>query len=135
MRILILGGNGFIGKNLIDKLSNNTECSIFFPTREHVDILKYEDISKSIVARIDENPLNMPQFSRSEVQKIVKTFNMYVKFPKSRWPEIELSEEDTPEGNRIYNDLKDEFTDLFFDEKDEDFEAAALEKSVKYPMN
>ena len=45
MRILILGGNGFIGKNLIDKLSNNTECSIFFPTREHVDILKYEDIS------------------------------------------------------------------------------------------
>ena len=28
-----------------------------------------------------------------------------------------------------------EFVDLFFDEKDEDFEAAALEKTVKYPMN
>ena len=32
-------------------------------------------------------------------------------------------------------DLKYEFIDQFFDEKDEDFEAAALEKTVKYPMN
>ena len=60
---------------------------------------------------------------------------MYVKFPKSRWPEIKLAEEETPEGNRLYNELKDEFVDLFFNEKDEDFEAAALEKTVKYPMN
>ena len=102
---------------------------------EKLGYLKYEDISKSLVARIDENPLDMPLFPRSEVGKIVKTFNMYVKFPKLRWPEIKLAEEETPEGNRLYNELKDEFVDLFFNEKDEDFEAAALEKTVKYPMN
>ena len=102
---------------------------------ERLGYLKYEDISKSLVARIDENPLDMPLFPRSEVGKIVKTFNMYVKFPKSRWPEIKLAEEETPEGQKIYNELKDEFVDLFFDEKDEDFEAAALEKKAKYPMN
>ena len=72
----------------------------------------------------------MPQFLRSEVTKIVKTFIMYVKFPKSRWPEIKMTEEDTTEGKRIYNELKNEFVDLYFDEKDEAFEAAALEKIV-----
>ena len=102
---------------------------------EKLGLLKYEDISKSLVARIDENPLDMPQFPRSEVGKIVKTFNMYVKFPKSRWPEIKKAEEETTEGNRIYNELKNEFVDLFFDEEDEDFEAAAMEKTVKYPIN
>ena len=49
--------------------------------------------------------------------------------------EIKRAEEDTPEGNKIYNDLKDEFADLFFNEKDENFEAAAMEKTIKYPMN
>ena len=102
---------------------------------EKLGLLKYEDISKSLVARIDENPLDMPQFPRSEIGKIVKTFNMYVKFPRTRWPEIKMAEEDTTEGNRIYNKLKNEFVDLFFDEKDEDFEAAAMEKTVKYPIN
>ena len=102
---------------------------------ERLGLLKYEDISKSIVARIDENPLDMPQFPRSEVNKIIKTFNMYVKFPKSRWPEIKMAEEETPEANRIYNNLRDEFIDLYFNEKNEDFEAAAMEKTIKYPMN
>ncbi len=102
---------------------------------EKLGYLNYEDISKSLVARIDENPLDMPQFSRSEVGKIVKTFNMYVKFPKSRWPEIKKAEEDTPEGNKIYNDLKVEFVDRFFNDKSENFEAASMAKTVKYPIN
>ena len=102
---------------------------------ERLGLLKYEDISKSIVARIDENPLDMPQFPRSEVNKIIKTFNMYVKFPKSRWPEIKMAEEETPEANRIYNNLRDEFIELYFNEKDEDFETAAMEQQVKSPMS
>jgi len=101
---------------------------------ENLGYLKYEDISKSLVARIDENPLDMPQFPRSEVLKIVKTFNMYVKFPKSRWSDIKRAEEDTPEGETIYNELKAEFVDLYFDKTDEDFEAAALEKTLASPM-
>ena len=53
---------------------------------------------------------------------------MYVKFPKSRWPEIKMAEEETPEANRIYNNLRDEFIELYFNEKDEDFENAAMEQ-------
>ena len=101
---------------------------------ERLGYLKNEDISKSLVARIDENPLDMPQFPRAEIGKIVKTFNMYVKFPKNRWPEIKKAEEDTPEGNKIYQELKNEFTSLFFNENDENFEAAAMEQEVKSPM-
>ena len=102
---------------------------------ERLGYLKYEDISKSLVARIDENPLDMPQFPRAEIGKIVKTFNMYVKFPKTRWPEIKKAEEDTPEGNKIYQELKNEFTSLFFNEQDENFEAAAMEQQLKSPMS
>jgi radical SAM superfamily enzyme YgiQ (UPF0313 family) len=102
---------------------------------ERLGYLKNEDISKSLVSRIDENPLDMPQFSRSEIGKLVKTFNMYVKFPKTRWPEIKKAEEETPEGNKIYQELKNEFTSLFFNEKDENFEAASMEQQVKSPMS
>ena len=102
---------------------------------ERLGYLKNEDISKSLVARIDENPLDMPQFPRTEIGKIVKTFNMYVKFPKNRWPEIKKAEEETPEGNKIYQELKNEFTSLFFNEQDENFEAAAMEQQVKSPMS
>lgn len=102
---------------------------------ERLGYLKNEDISKSLVARIDENPLDMPQFPRTEIGKIVKTFNMYVKFPKNRWPEIKKAEEETSEGNKIYQELKNEFTSLFFNEQDENFEAAAMEQQVKSPMS
>ncbi len=102
---------------------------------ERLGYLKNEDISKSLVSRIDENPLDMPQFPRAEIGKLVKTFNMYVKFPKNRWPEIKKAEEDTPEGNKIYQELKNEFTSLFFNEQDENFEAAAMEQQVKSPMS
>jgi radical SAM superfamily enzyme YgiQ (UPF0313 family) len=102
---------------------------------ERLGYLKNKDISKSMVSRIDENPLDMPQFPRTEIGKIVKTFNMYVKFPKNRWPEIKKAEEDTPEGNKIYQELKNEFTSLFFNEQDENFEAAAMEQQVKSPMS
>ncbi|MBA7585787.1 hypothetical protein ES708_27776 [subsurface metagenome] len=59
----------------------------------------------------------MPQFPKKEVQAIVKTFNMYVKFPESRWPDIKKAEEDSPEGQKIYKELKQEFMDKFFDVK------------------
>ena len=102
---------------------------------EKLGYLKYEDISKSVVTGMDTNPLNMPQFPKDEVKKLVNTFNMYVKFPNSRWPEIKKAEEDTPEGNKIYNDLKDEFVDSFFNDKNESFEASAMEQTIKFPMN
>lgn len=79
--------------------------------------------------------LNMPQFPPEQINGLIKTFNMYVKFPKSRWKDIEKAESDTPEGNRIYNELKQEFIDKYWDATQHDFEGAALENELGAPMN
>ena len=82
---------------------------------EKLGLVKNEDIVQSIVT--GESLLDMPQFPKKEVQAIVKTFNMYVKFPESQWPDIKKAEEDSPEGQKIYKELKQEFMDKFFDVK------------------
>jgi anaerobic magnesium-protoporphyrin IX monomethyl ester cyclase len=97
---------------------------------ERLELLKYEDISRSLVVGIDKSPLNMPQFPRERVMALTKTFNMYVKFPESRWPEIRRAEENTPEGQKIYENLKTEFVEKFWNKESENFEAAAMDKTA-----
>lgn len=96
---------------------------------ERLGYLRYEDISRSLVIGLDKSPLNMPQFPRERVKALVKTFNMYVKFPDSRWPEIRIAEEETPRGRAMYEKLKKEFVEQFWDADDENFEAAAMENA------
>ena len=59
--------------------------------------------------------LNMPPpyLSREEIKGIGLTFTMYVKFPKSRWPEIEQAEKQTPEGAAIRKKLAGEYKERF----------------------
>ena len=45
---------------------------------------------------------------------------MYVKFPKSRWPEIEKAETDPV----LFNKLSNEYIDTFWSKKDEDLKDA-----------
>ena len=45
--------------------------------------------------------------------EIRKCFNLYVKFPKNRWKEIEKAEKNDVEGNKIYKDLKKEFLEKY----------------------
>ena len=84
------------------------------PLRKECDRLgytKYEDIVESMVA--SGSILDMPQFSKESVEGLCKTFNLYVSFPKSRWPEIKLAEKNTPEGQEIFEVLKEEFVDKY----------------------
>ena len=46
---------------------------------------------------------------------------MYVKFPKSRWPEIKTAEDDV----ELYSKLSAEFIDTFWSEPDECLRQAA----------
>ncbi len=100
---------------------------------ERSGFIKSEDICQSFV--IGDAILDMPQFPKKTVQRLIKTFNMYVKFPESRWSEIKKAEEDSAEGKKIYQALKVEFKDRFFNIRDESFEAAAMEKVLTAPMN
>ena len=53
--------------------------------------------------------LKMPQFSKDQIYGIMRTFNLYTRFPESRWQEIEMAEHETKEGNKIFEILRDEF--------------------------
>jgi radical SAM superfamily enzyme YgiQ (UPF0313 family) len=79
---------------------------------EELGYIKDEDIAQSLV--VGKPLLDMPQFSKEKVMGLVKTFNLYVGFPESRWPAIQKAEEDTKEGNQIYNELKEEFVEKYF---------------------
>lgn len=71
---------------------------------EKLGFVKPDEIVESFVAV--GSLLDMPQFPKSQVDGLTKTFNMYVRFPKSRWPEIKKAEANTLEGNKIFEKLK-----------------------------
>jgi len=60
--------------------------------------------------------LNMPMFTKEQIYGLQRTFVMYVKFPKSRWPELKKAEALTPEGDAIWESMRDEFLDTYFKE-------------------
>lgn len=94
--------------------------------------LKETDIVNSIF--VNGSILNMPQFPKNRINGLLRTFNLYVKFPKSRWPQIRMAEDDTPEAEKIYIELKQEFIDRYWKLSD-NFEEAALEKVAAAPIN
>ena len=91
---------------------------------EELGFVKNTDIVKSMVA--NGSILNMPQFNREEVNGLCKTFNMYVKFPENRWPEIRKAEGNSNDSQLVYNNLKEEFKDKFW-KKSVSFEHSAKE--------
>ena len=56
--------------------------------------------------------LDMPKFSRDEIRGFVRTFVMKVKFPESRWKEIEIAENFSDEGDRKFDELSEELQEL-----------------------
>jgi len=58
--------------------------------------------------------LRMPQLSVEEIDGLMRTFTMYVGFPKKWWPHIEKAERFTPEGNAMFEKLKKIYHDVFF---------------------
>jgi len=62
----------------------------------------------------DESILRMEQYPIEEIEGLKKTFVLYVRMPKSRWPDIRRAEPNTPKGNRIFEELKQEFMEKYF---------------------
>lgn len=104
--------------------ADNSAISTFVPFHgtplrrecEKLGLIKPETIVKSIVADPDETDagqLNMPQYPPHQIKEIKKCFNLYIKFPKNRWKEIEKAEKNDVEGNRIYKNLKEEFLEKY----------------------
>ena len=60
----------------------------------------------------------MPQYTPDEIEGIKRTFVLYIKFPKSRWKDIEKAEKFTEEGNKIYKELRLEFLEKYMPKTD-----------------
>src|SRR3989344_3644243 len=56
----------------------------------------------------------MPQLSKEAIDGLIKTFTMYVGFPKKWWPNIEKAEKFTPEGQKIFTKLKEIYQKVYF---------------------
>ena len=59
-------------------------------TCEDLGLIKPETITKCVTT--DDTQISMPQYTPQEIKEVIRTFNMYVKFPKHRWPEIKDAE-------------------------------------------
>ena len=68
----------------------------------------------------DQSQLYMPQYTPEQIEGIKRTFVLYVKFPKSRWKDIEKAEKFTPEGNKIFKELQLEYMDKYMPKSDGD---------------
>jgi radical SAM superfamily enzyme YgiQ (UPF0313 family) len=104
--------------------ATNSTVSTFVPYHgtplrklcEKLGLIKPETLVKSHAADPDEadvGQLNMLQYPPYQIKEIRKCFNLYVKFPKNRWKEIEKAEKNDAEGDRIYNNLKQEFIEKY----------------------
>jgi hypothetical protein len=54
----------------------------------------------------------MPQFTKDQITGKARTFILYLKFPKNRWTDIRRAESLTPEGNKIWMELKEEYAQM-----------------------
>ena len=94
--------------------SDSVVCSIFVPfhgteLREYAE--KKGFIKPGVICSVhnaDESMLTMPQWDKEDITRLRNVFAMYVKFPKSRWPEIEKAETDPD----IHAKLSEEYIEM-----------------------
>ncbi|MBF0292863.1 MAG: B12-binding domain-containing radical SAM protein [Nitrospinae bacterium] len=72
---------------------------------EDLGFVRPEDLSRCIGM---PSVLKMPQFTPEQIEGLRRCFVLYVKMPKSRWDDIKKAEALTPEGDRIWTELKKE---------------------------
>ena len=78
---------------------------------EEKGLIKYDTITKCLT---DKPVFEMEQYSINEIMGLRKCFILYTTFPKNRWKDIKKAEPDTLEGNRIFEELKQEYMEKYF---------------------
>jgi anaerobic magnesium-protoporphyrin IX monomethyl ester cyclase len=57
--------------------------------------------------------LNMPQLPSEEIDKFMRVFSFYVKFPKSRWKDIDRAKQNDAVGNKMFDSLVEEYRNTY----------------------
>ena len=73
-------------------------------------LIEHQTITKCLT---NKPVFEMEQYTIDEIMGLRKCFVLYVTFPKKRWRDIERAEKDTPEGDRIFADLKQEYMEKY----------------------
>ena len=101
--------------------SDTMSCSIFAPfcgteLRTMAVARGYLHPDTICPSTSDDTVMDMPPpyFSSYQLKALRRVFAMYVKFPKSRWREIQKAEALTPEGDEVWARLREEFVQTFF---------------------
>ena len=84
---------------------------------EDLGLIKPETITKCLT---QNPPIVMSQYPPEEIETVKKCFSLYVKFPKNRWKEIEQAEKNDNEGNKIYEELREEYIEKYMPKPDAD---------------
>jgi hypothetical protein len=58
--------------------------------------------------------MNMPAYRRDEIRGAVRTFTMYMRFPKSEFDRIAVAERMDDRGDRMFFELREEFIARYF---------------------
>jgi len=69
----------------------------------------YIDDNTQTVNITKDTVLNMPAMSPDEIRGLVRTFTLYARFPKERYPEIAVAEKFDDEGNKMFQRLQTEY--------------------------
>ena len=99
--------------------TDTVNCFVFTPYR---GTFMYDDAASrgyidpgAEINHITHSILTMPTISKEELLGLLRTFSLYVKFPKEEWPQIALAEKLTPEGDQVFADLSKHYYERFFD--------------------
>ena len=74
----------------------------------------YIDLDAETNSIITGSILNLEHLTKDEILGLVRTFSLYVKFPKEEWPKIELAEKFSPEGDAAFAELSKLYYERFF---------------------
>jgi anaerobic magnesium-protoporphyrin IX monomethyl ester cyclase len=97
---------------------NGVMCAIYNPyhgtrLREIAEERGYIDRDAVAGDYRKETIMRMEHLPPEAIKGLQRTFPLYVKFPKSRWPEIRRAEALTPAGDAVYATLADEYRERY----------------------
>mgnify|MGYP001446744205 CR=1 FL=1 len=62
----------------------------------------------------DKPALALEDYPAAEIEGLKKCFVLYVRLARERWPAIQQAEADTAEGNKVFEELRGEYTEQHF---------------------
>ena len=100
---------------------------------DQMGLTTHDTITKCVT---DKPQMYMPQYTPDQIEGIKRTFALYIKFPKSRWKDIEKAEKFTKEGDKIFKELQMEFLDKYTPppEANVDLHTSKLKDQINIPV-